>query len=240
MCNGQRCSDRTTSTINQMGYDSKSDSVTINVTCTGLYKEFQDKVKFRALLRDTLMRNTSRVKSSLCPRQTLLDITDIFLIDYLMHQVDRYDPSTFWNWGTSEGRYFAFDMGLSALPDMPSNCKTLLHCPPILCESIRRKQGHVKFTYTCDPIAHQNFTARMCWFNRNTIRKLECVSSKAHKRDRLDTKLKKSLEDEGFGMSVINNGYFGEYDFYQSLQKRVDYVLEYVDLCVKKFGNVYL
>ena len=232
------CNDETTSTIEQMVYDEASDSVGINVAYSGFFKELMEEVRF-ADMKDFLLRRNNPVSPSTRHRQKLLDITDVILIDYLMHQVDRYSTSHFINWGTSEGRYFAFDMGLSSIPSMnTSNCKTFIHCPPIFCKVVRKQ--FFKFSITCEPNAKQDLDTRFCWFNRNTIRKLEHVSSRAPNQDRISVKLLDLLELEGYKGSAINNGYFGKFDIFKSIQERVDYVLEYVQLCQKKYGKIFL
>ena len=239
-CNKTKCSEEITSTMEQMVYDKASDSVGINVAYNGFFKELYELVAFDDM-KDFLLRTNTSMLPSIARRQQLLDIADIILIDYLMHQVDRYDQEYFCNWGTSEGRYFAFDMGLSSIPSMnTSNCKTLLNCPPILCKVVHRPLDSFQFTFTCELNGDQDLDTRFCWFNRNTIRNLERVSSRAPQQDRINVTLQDLLQLEGYGGSEINNGYFGKFDIFKSIQERVDYVLEYVNLCQKKYGNVFL
>ena len=233
----------------------------VDVVVIGEVKKFKEINAFPKNLKHFLSHNISleAMINHGVSRQRLRDISDVFILDYINLNPDRWNGK---NLVQSETRMIAFDNGESYRTTHSTiTCPSLLHCP-----------GHVfdKHIPLC------NDTQVFCRFHAETIYLIYRVDPRTLTTfgEKLSTNVQKVLLDtmgisdrysrllyqnrhgltrgkglkHTFGNEIQRKlekepipanyeSYFGNFDLYEALDARIGYLLDYVESCFNKHGQ---
>ncbi|XP_078696861.1 uncharacterized protein LOC144924991 [Branchiostoma floridae x Branchiostoma belcheri] len=200
-------------------------SKVLNVVLVGNMKDFHSKANIhhegslRGFFRhESSFKHMEKMKNS---RQTLLDMADIFLLDFLVHRPHRK------HFGKSELRLVSTGHAEAwwTHPNI-SVCSAILRCPPVLYRTDWSRRPD-RWNRTCGKGV--NTYLSNCRFRESTLQRIRSVLQEGSTLGEMFQRVLK--KDKGLP-SVIKEGAKG---IMGGLDARVEYLMSYIDMCEKEY-----
>ncbi|XP_078615628.1 uncharacterized protein LOC144884276 [Branchiostoma floridae x Branchiostoma japonicum] len=199
----------------------------LNVVLVGKMKDFHGNVSIHheGNLRDFFRHEASfeHLEKMNYSRQTLLDMADIFLLDFLVHRPDRkhFVKSELRLVSTGEAEAWWTHTNQSV-------CSAILRCPPVL-YSTDWSHRHYRCNQTCGDGV--NTYLSNCRFRASTVQRIRNIQQEGAT---LEDMVQMMIKNEKGLPSILKEEVK---KIIEGLGARVKYLMSYVDMCEREYGR---